>query len=66
MDKEKVSSVLNAVKEGLPQCGEAVRGGIGSECCCPLIVVYLIETQCLNINNASCPDWRFCGNNIVG
>lgn len=41
------------------------KNTVGDQCCCPLIVVYLIETECLNINNAGCPDWQFCQPGIV-
>jgi len=62
MNKDRIKEILETVKEGLPEDGEGMRGGkLHSECCCPLIVLYLIDARCLNINNAGCPGWQFCG-----
>lgn len=60
MDKGKLEQVLETVREGLAGDLKAMHGG-GAGCCCPFIVIYLIETQCLNINNAGCTGQQFCG-----
>lgn len=36
-----------------------------AQCCCPSVVIYLIETDCLNINNGGCPGWIFCNGNLI-
>lgn len=61
-DKELVQTVLEAVgvttdrREGLSnRCHDD-----DDECCCPEIVVYLIFTDCVTINNSACDNWEFC------
>ncbi len=64
MNRDKIREILETVQDALPE--EGMRGGkFHNQCCCPLIVLYLIEAQCLNINNAACPDWDFCQDGLI-
>lgn len=62
-DKELVQTVLEAVgvtrdrREGL---SNRCRDDDDDECCCPEMVVYLIFTDCVTINNGACEEWEFC------
>lgn len=29
-------------------------------CCCPQVILYLVSTNCLTVQNGACPDWEFC------
>ncbi len=54
--KEQVKIVMDAVAEtGVKgrECGE-------SDCSCPDLVVYVVWSKCLTINNGACSRWRFC------
>lgn len=33
-------------------------------CCCPSVVVYLVESECLVLNNTGCPDWQLCQSGV--
>jgi hypothetical protein len=57
-DKNQLKAIMDAVSESA--AAQQTRGGLKSDCCCPLFNVYVIFTNCLTINNGSCPDWDFC------
>jgi hypothetical protein len=58
IDKELLKMSLEAVNESV--AANAQKCGSQTGCCCPNIVVYLIWTNCVTINNGACPDWDFC------
>lgn len=58
MGKEKLQKALETAQGAL--AGDARGACGGHDCCCPRVVVYMIETDCLNINNAACPGWVMC------
>lgn len=55
---DKVQKPVNTVPKN-KGCGPV------DTCCCPSVIVYLIEAECLNLNNSACPDWQFCQSGIV-
>lgn len=67
MNRDKMKEILEMAQEAFPEGEEGMRGGncVSSECCCPRLIIYLIETECLTINNAGCPDWTFCQNGLL-
>ncbi len=58
MSKEDLKEVLGVIKDS-----ELGKGGChhqDGDCCCPVVVVYLVYTDCVTINNGACADWSFC------
>ncbi len=58
-DRETVQAVLEAI--GVTRAGRSEgRRCHDDDCVAPDLVVYVIITNCVTINNGACEDWEFC------
>jgi hypothetical protein len=60
-DRETVQAVLDAI--GITRAGRSEGGRRchnDDDCVAPDLVVYVIITNCVTINNGACEDWEFC------
>jgi putative hemolysin len=61
-DRDTVQAVLEAI--GVTRAGrseaKARCNGHDEDCEAPDLVVYVIITNCVTINNAACEEWEFC------
>lgn len=59
-NRETVQAVLDAI--GVTRAGrsEARRCDNDDDCVAPDLVIYVIITNRVTINNGACEDWEFC------
>ena len=60
-EMDTVQAVLDALGVSRAAKNEVVQKCRGDkDCAAPGLVIYVIITDCVTINNAACEDWEFC------
>jgi len=59
-DTDTVQAVLDALGVTRVAKNEVQKCRGDDDCAAPGVVVYVIITDCVTINNAACEDWDFC------